>query len=40
MSIEMYQGMGMTKRFLILGGTEDAAQLAAQSVNLPQLDLD
>jgi precorrin-6A/cobalt-precorrin-6A reductase len=35
----MYQDMAVTKRLLILGGTGDAAQLAAQAVNLPQLEV-
>ncbi len=39
MSIDMYQGMGVTKRLLILGGTGDAAKLAAQAVILPQLEV-
>lgn len=39
MSIDMYQGMGVKKRLLILGGTGDAVQLAAQAVNLPQLEV-
>ncbi len=39
MSIDIYQDMGVKKRLLILGGTGDAVQLAAQAVKLPQLEV-